>query len=55
MAFDEDKDILECIEEVAKTRPNFKGIRLAIDAAPQRMRRIVSQRVASEGESRASA
>ena len=55
IALDEDKDILERIEEVAKMRPNFKGIRFAIDAAPQRVRRIVSQMVASEGETRASA
>jgi phenylpropionate dioxygenase-like ring-hydroxylating dioxygenase large terminal subunit len=55
IAFNEDKEILERIEAVAQARPNAKGIRLAIDAAPQRMRRIVERMVADEGESRASA
>jgi vanillate O-demethylase monooxygenase subunit len=32
-----------------------KSIRLAIDAAPQRMRRIVERMVANEGDTRASA
>jgi vanillate O-demethylase monooxygenase subunit len=43
IAFNEDKEILERIEEVAQARPNAKCIRLAIDAAPQRMRRIVER------------
>lgn len=55
IAFDEDKQILERIEEVARSRPNAKRIRLAIDAAPQRMRRIVEGMVADEGEARATA
>ncbi|HLZ06519.1 MAG TPA: aromatic ring-hydroxylating dioxygenase subunit alpha [Bradyrhizobium sp.] len=55
IAFNEDKEILERIEEVAQARPNAKCIRLAIDAAPQRMRRIVERMVAGEAEARASA
>ena len=55
IAFNEDKEILERIEQVAQARPNAKSIRLAIDAAPQRMRRIVERMVASEGDTRASA
>ena len=55
IAFNEDKEILERIEEVARARPNAKCIRLAIDAAPQRMRRIVERIVASEEATRASA
>jgi phenylpropionate dioxygenase-like ring-hydroxylating dioxygenase large terminal subunit len=55
IAFNEDKEILERIEEVARSRPNAKCIRLAIDAAPQRMRRIVQRMVDSEAETRASA
>ncbi|UVO27452.1 aromatic ring-hydroxylating dioxygenase subunit alpha [Bradyrhizobium arachidis] len=55
IAFNEDKEILERIEQVARARPNAKTIRLAIDAAPQRMRRIVERMVASEAEARASA
>jgi len=55
IAFNEDKEILERIEEVAQARPNAKCIRLAIDAAPQRMRRIVERMVASEEATRASA
>jgi phenylpropionate dioxygenase-like ring-hydroxylating dioxygenase large terminal subunit len=52
VAFNEDKEILERIEEVAQARPGAKCVRLAIDAAPQRMRRIVERMVAGEGESR---
>jgi vanillate O-demethylase monooxygenase subunit len=48
VAFNEDKDILERIEKVAQARPNAKSVRIAIDAAPQRMRRIVEQIAASE-------
>jgi len=53
IAFNEDKEILERIEKVAQARPNAKTIRLAIDAAPQRMRRIVERMVAAESETRA--
>ncbi|RZN13094.1 vanillate O-demethylase oxygenase [Bradyrhizobium genosp. SA-3] len=53
IAFNEDKEILERIEEVVQARSNAKTIRLAIDAAPQRMRRIVERMVASESETRA--
>ncbi|MEZ2147645.1 aromatic ring-hydroxylating dioxygenase subunit alpha [Bradyrhizobium sp. DN5] len=53
IAFNEDKEILERIEEVAQARPNAKTIRLAIDAAPQRMRRIVERMVAAGAETRA--
>jgi vanillate O-demethylase monooxygenase subunit len=55
VAFNEDKEILEQIERVAQARPNVKTLRLAIDAAPQRMRRIVERMVANETETRASA
>jgi len=41
IAFNEDKEILERIEANEKARPDIKRIRLGIDAAPQRMRRIV--------------
>ncbi|MGL3111529.1 aromatic ring-hydroxylating dioxygenase subunit alpha [Bradyrhizobium sp. BR 1432] len=53
IAFNEDKEILERIEMVAQARPNAKTIRLAIDAAPQRMRRIVERMVAADAETRA--
>ncbi|UQR65550.1 aromatic ring-hydroxylating dioxygenase subunit alpha [Bradyrhizobium sp. C-145] len=53
IAFNEDKEILERIEEVVQARPNAKTIRLAIDAAPQRMRRIVERMVTAETETRA--
>ena len=52
IAFNEDKDILERIEQVEQARPDFKRIRLGIDAAPQRMRRIVERMAAAEGEAR---
>jgi vanillate O-demethylase monooxygenase subunit len=55
VAFNEDKDILERIEEVAQARPNARTIRLAIDAAPQRMRRIVERMVDADTEARISA
>jgi phenylpropionate dioxygenase-like ring-hydroxylating dioxygenase large terminal subunit len=48
IAFNEDKEILERIEAVERTRPDIKRIRLGIDAAPQRMRRIVERMVAEE-------
>ncbi|RXH03255.1 aromatic ring-hydroxylating dioxygenase subunit alpha [Bradyrhizobium zhanjiangense] len=53
IAFNEDKEILERIEEVVQARPNAKTIRLAIDAAPQRMRRIVERMVTADAETRA--
>jgi len=55
VAFNEDKEILERIEEVAQARPNARCIRLAIDAAPQRMRRVVERMVAAEEVTRTSA
>jgi len=55
VAFNEDKEILERIEDVSRARPNARCIRLAIDAAPQRMRRIVERMAAGEGEVRTSA
>jgi phenylpropionate dioxygenase-like ring-hydroxylating dioxygenase large terminal subunit len=42
-AFDEDKVILEQIEAVEQSSPAIKRIRLAIDAAPMRMRRAVER------------
>ena len=53
IAFNEDKEILERIEQVERARPDFKRIRLGIDAAPQRMRRIVERMAAAEAEPRA--
>jgi phenylpropionate dioxygenase-like ring-hydroxylating dioxygenase large terminal subunit len=51
IAFNEDKEILERIETVERSRPDVKRIRLGIDAAPQRMRRIVERMVAEDGKS----
>jgi phenylpropionate dioxygenase-like ring-hydroxylating dioxygenase large terminal subunit len=48
IAFNEDKEILERIEAVERARLGVKRIRLGIDAAPQRMRRIVERMVAHE-------
>ncbi len=48
IAFNEDKEILERIEAVERAKPDVKRIRLGIDAAPQRMRRIVERMVAEE-------
>jgi len=53
IAFNEDKEILERIEAVERAKPEAKRVRLGIDAAPQRMRRIVERMVAEETESRA--
>ncbi|MEW6643878.1 MAG: aromatic ring-hydroxylating dioxygenase subunit alpha [Pseudomonadota bacterium] len=50
IAFNEDKEILERIEAVERARPNVKRIRLGIDAAPQRMRRIVERLAAADSE-----
>lgn len=51
VAFNEDKEILERIEAVERSRPDVKRIRLGIDAAPQRMRRIVERMVSEERKS----
>ena len=51
IAFNEDKEILERIEAVERARLDVKHIRLGIDAAPQRMRRIVERMVAEDGKS----
>lgn len=48
IAFNEDKEILERIEAMEQARPNAKRIRLGIDAAPQRMRRIVERMAAGD-------
>lgn len=48
VAYNEDKVVLERIDEVERARPHAKKIRLAIDAAPQRMRKIV-ERMTSVG------
>ena len=52
IAFTEDKEILERIEQVERAGQDFKRIRLGIDAAPQRMRRIVERMAAAETEPR---
>ena len=51
VAFNEDKDILEEIDRVERARPDAKRIRLAIDAAPQKMRRIVDHMIAGDSPS----
>jgi vanillate O-demethylase monooxygenase subunit len=52
IAFNEDKEILERIEAVEQNKPQIKRIRLGIDAAPQRMRRIVERMVTEGTDSR---
>jgi phenylpropionate dioxygenase-like ring-hydroxylating dioxygenase large terminal subunit len=51
IAFNEDKEILGRIEAVERARPETKRIRLGIDAAPQRMRRIVERMLEEEAQS----
>jgi vanillate O-demethylase monooxygenase subunit len=46
--FDEDRLILEALHIEEEARPDFKRINLAIDAAPNKMRRIVDDMVASD-------
>jgi vanillate O-demethylase monooxygenase subunit len=53
MAFNEDKDILEKIEQTERAGTDVKRIRLAIDAAPIRMRRHVEQLIERETDNRA--
>ncbi len=48
VAFDEDKEILEKIEQVERAAPDIKRVRLGIDAAPQRMRRAIERMIAAE-------
>ena len=47
-AFDEDKTIIEALHREEEARPDFKRIRLAIDAAPIRMRHIVDDMIAQD-------
>ncbi|WP_210208482.1 aromatic ring-hydroxylating dioxygenase subunit alpha [Rhodoplanes roseus] len=47
-AFNEDKEILEEIDRVERTRPETRRIGLAIDAAPKKMRRIVERMIDAE-------
>jgi len=49
VAFSEDKAILEAIQENENALPNHRPLRLAIDASPQRMRRMVDRLLAAEG------
>lgn len=55
IAFNEDKVILEEIDRVERARPDAKRLRLGIDAAPQRMRRIVDRMIASDSPAPAAA
>jgi phenylpropionate dioxygenase-like ring-hydroxylating dioxygenase large terminal subunit len=48
VAFNEDKDILEAIEQQETAYPDFPKIRLGIDAAPMRMRRKVETMMEAE-------
>ena len=48
MAFAEDKAALEAINSEEIANPGFKPIRLAIDAAPTRLRRITNKLIANE-------
>lgn len=48
VAFNEDKEILEKIEQVERTGIGIKRLRLGIDAAPIRMRRHVEQLIERE-------
>ncbi|MGF1683260.1 Rieske 2Fe-2S domain-containing protein [Photobacterium minamisatsumaniensis] len=48
LAFDEDKEILEAIQEKEIQHPDRKRLKIAIDAAPARMRRIVDNMINAE-------
>jgi phenylpropionate dioxygenase-like ring-hydroxylating dioxygenase large terminal subunit len=48
VAFNEDKEILEAIEQQEMAYPGFPKIRLGIDAAPMRMRRKVETMMEAE-------
>jgi len=48
IAFDEDKLILEEIDRNEQARPDLRGLRLGIDAAPQKMRRVVERMIAED-------
>jgi vanillate O-demethylase monooxygenase subunit len=48
VAFNEDKEILEQIDRIEQARPEARRIRLGIDAAPQKMRRVVERMIAEE-------
>jgi vanillate O-demethylase monooxygenase subunit len=47
-AFDEDKAILEAIEEAEQVPRAWTPVTIAIDAAPRRMRQMVERRIAAE-------
>lgn len=48
IAFAEDKAILEAIDENEQRYPGRRPVRIAIDAAPQRMRRMVDRMIQAE-------
>jgi vanillate O-demethylase monooxygenase subunit len=48
VAFAEDKAILEAIDENEQRYPGRRPVRIAIDAAPQRMRRMVDRMIQAE-------
>jgi vanillate O-demethylase monooxygenase subunit len=48
IAFEEDKAILEAIQRKEKEPRAWRPIRIAIDAAPVRMRRMVEKMIEAE-------
>lgn len=51
LAFNEDKTILEAIHRKEKQPRAWRPVRLAIDAAPMRMRRMVEKMIEAESTS----
>jgi vanillate O-demethylase monooxygenase subunit len=48
LAFNEDKDILEAIQKNETADPQRRPIRLAIDASPVNMRRMIDRMIQAE-------
>ena len=48
LAFNEDKEILETIQKKETANPQRRPIRLAIDASPVNMRRMIDRIIAAE-------
>ena len=48
LAFNEDKEILEAIQKKETANPQRRPIRLAIDASPVNMRRMIDRIIAAE-------
>lgn len=53
MAFNEDKVVLEAIQREEDARPDFEPVRLRLDAASVRLRRVVEDMMAREQKGRA--